>query len=92
MLVPMDDGIAFVSVKDFRQGVSPVEQSWFAFRLNIAHPEVSYYPRANQLVAEGIIKCRGLPSMGKLLTSISRFEQGCLLADGPLIEDFLQNA
>ncbi len=91
MLVPMDDGIAFVAIKDFCQGVSVAEQQWFALRLNLTQSEVTYYCLADQLVIEAMIKCQGLPPLSSLITGISRFEQACVLADGPVIEGLLRN-
>jgi hypothetical protein len=50
-----------------------------------------FYPRDNQLIAECQMKSQGLPTTGKLLSHIARFERACVLADGPLLESLLPN-
>jgi len=91
ILVPMDEGIGFVAIKDFRQGVSQEEREWFATRLNTLQSDAYFYPNGNQLVAEGAIQSQGLPATPHLISHISRFERACLLAQGPLIEALLED-
>jgi len=89
LLLPTPDGIALVSIKDFRQGVSLVERRWFASRLKMLQPWVDFYCTGGQLVAEAIVECEGLPALGKLISCISYFEGVCLNARGPLVEGLL---
>jgi len=91
ILVPMDEGIGFVAIKDFRQGVSQEEREWFATRLNMLQLDALFYPRDNQLIAESQIKSQGLPAADDLISHIARFERACMLADGPLLESLLPN-